>query len=72
MLQEEHGAHAHQISEMVAAAKGTETGVFCFIYCWTHMLRSQLLFQSTIWRVEMVENITLHSFYSLHYHLLSI
>jgi len=33
MLQEEHGGHIHQNSEMAAAAKGMESGVFCFFYC---------------------------------------
>ncbi|BAT81421.1 hypothetical protein VIGAN_03114300, partial [Vigna angularis var. angularis] len=71
MVQEEHSAHAYENSGMAATAKGTETRLFFFMYCWTSLFRSQLLFQSTIRKVEMVENITLYCFYSLH-HLLSI
>jgi len=59
-------------SEMAAAAKGMESGVFCFFYCWTPLLYSQLHFQSTIWKVDMVKNITLLCFYSLHHLLLSL
>ncbi|BAT81423.1 hypothetical protein VIGAN_03114500, partial [Vigna angularis var. angularis] len=71
VLKKQQSPHAHQNLELATSAKGMEICVFCFIYRWPYLLRSELLFQSFTWKLDLVEVTSLHCFrfFNLPFHL---
>lgn len=62
-LKREHDCrHARPNSEVADAYKGMEICWKCLSCCWTCLLCCQLFLQSSIWKLNFVENSCLHSF----------
>jgi len=69
LCKKEHDStHAHQNSEVAVADKGMEICGICFSCCWTGLLCSKLFLQLSIWKLEFVEDNSLHCFQFYHLH----
>jgi hypothetical protein len=61
-LEKQDDIHAQQHCEIGDAAEVMQICVFCFIHRWTAMLCSKFFLQSSIWKLELLEGISLLHF----------